>query len=145
MKKITITFYSPKELWRMFWNRFFWPRRKVCAEWMDYGQCLVEHAIISDVICKTEELGISIGFDEAVKLELAIKPKIAEAFDEIKELISKPMQIMKTYYLQNVAGMFLNGRLKAPESGLQTERSFLVFQNVSRKQHKVTSTKTMLY
>ena len=36
MKKITITFYSPKELWRMFWNRFFWLRRKVCAAWMDY-------------------------------------------------------------------------------------------------------------
>ena len=91
MKKITLTFYSPKELWRKFWNRVFWPRRKECAEWMEYGQSLIEKAIISDVICKTDELGISIGFDEAEKLELAIRPKIAEAFDKIKELISEPI------------------------------------------------------
>lgn len=27
-KTIKITFYSPKELWAMFWQKFFWPRKK---------------------------------------------------------------------------------------------------------------------
>lgn len=94
MKKyeFEITFYNPKELWVKFWNRFFWPRRKLCAEWMDYGQSLMEHAIISDVICKTDELGISIGFEEAEKLELAIRHKITETFDKIKEIIIIPLE-----------------------------------------------------
>lgn len=93
MKKITFTIslYSPKELWRMFWNRFFWPRRKECAAWMEYGRCLMEDAIIRDVICETGKHGIIIGDEEAEKLEKAIRPKIAETFARIEELISKPI------------------------------------------------------
>lgn len=36
MKKIKLEFtlYNPKELWTKFWNRFYWPRRKQCAEWL---------------------------------------------------------------------------------------------------------------
>ena len=90
-KKITITLYSPKELWVKFWNRFFWPRRKQCAEWLDYGQYEVEYAVIHDVLCKTEELGITINDEELEKLELAIKPKITEAFDKLRIVITEPI------------------------------------------------------
>lgn len=93
MKKIKLEFtlYNPKELWTKFWNRFYWPRRKQCAEWMEFGQFIVEQAVISDVICKAEELGINIDTGTAVKLELAIRPKIKECFDRLTDLISKPI------------------------------------------------------
>jgi hypothetical protein len=90
-KKITITLYSPKELWVKFWNRFFWPRRKKCAEWLDFGQCEVEYGIINDVLCKADELGITINDEELEKLELAIKPKITEAFDKLRIVITEPI------------------------------------------------------
>lgn len=51
----------------------------------------MEDAIISDVICETEKHGIIIGDEEAEKLEKAIRPKIAETFARIEELISKPI------------------------------------------------------
>jgi len=91
-KTFTITFYSPKELWVKFWNRFFWPRRKKCAEWLDYGECTVEYAVINEVLCNTEELGISIDSNELIKLELAIKPKIREAFDKLRKVITTPIE-----------------------------------------------------
>lgn len=90
-KKITITLYSPHELWVKFWNRFFWPRRKQCAEWLDYGQSEVEYAIVHDVLCKTYELGITISYDDLNRLELAIKPKISEAFDKLRKVITIPI------------------------------------------------------
>lgn len=92
MKKIKLEFtlYNPKELWAKFWNRFYWPRRKQCAEWMGFGQVIVENAVISDVICNAEELGINIDTDTSIKLELAIRPKIKECFDRLTDLISKP-------------------------------------------------------
>lgn len=93
MKRITINIYSPKELWVKFWNRVFWPRRKKCVEWIEYGQCEVEYAIINEVLCNTEELGIDIDFDELTKLELAIKPKITEAFDKLKKVITTPLEL----------------------------------------------------
>lgn len=89
--ELKFTLYTPKELWTKFWNRCFWPRRKICAEWMEFGQVIVENAVISDVICKTEELGIDIDTDTAEKLELAIRPKIKECFDRLTELITKPI------------------------------------------------------
>lgn len=92
-KSFTITFYSPKELWAKFWNRFFWPRRKQCAEWLEYGQCEVEHAIIIEVLCNTEEFGIDIDSNELTKLELAIKPKITEAFDKLRKVITTPLEL----------------------------------------------------
>lgn len=90
-KKITIYLYSPHELWVKFWNRFFWPRRKQCAEWLDFGQCEVEYGIINDVLCKADELGITINYEELKKLELAIKPKITEAFDKLRKVITEPI------------------------------------------------------
>lgn len=89
-KQITITLYTPKELWVKFWNRFYWPRRKLCAEWLEYGQSEVEHGVISEVLCKTDELGINIDFETAEKLELAIRPKIAEGFDKLRKVIIEP-------------------------------------------------------
>lgn len=52
MKTIKIEFklYSPKELWIMFWNRFFWPRRKQCAEWMDLMEYRLNNALVEEVI-----------------------------------------------------------------------------------------------
>lgn len=91
-KEIKITLYTPRELWVKFWNRFYWPRRKKCAEWLEYGQGEVEYKIIHDVICNTEELGINIDDEELVKLELAIKPKISEAFNELRKVITIPLE-----------------------------------------------------
>ncbi len=93
MKTIKINIYTPKELWVKFWNRFFWPRRIKCAEWLGYGQGLVEHGVISDVLCKTEELGLNIDFETAVKLELLIRPKIVEAFNKLSEVITIPLEL----------------------------------------------------
>lgn len=86
MKTITINLYSPKELWRKFWNRVFWPRRKACAEWMEIGEVWMEHAIISEVICKADYLD----FDTANKLELEIKPKMHEVFQKLETAIKIP-------------------------------------------------------
>lgn len=44
-----ITLYSPKELWAMFWNRFFYPRRKQCAEWCEYYASLMDSKMIEIV------------------------------------------------------------------------------------------------
>jgi len=92
MKTIKIVLYTPKEIWVKFWNRFFWPRRKQCAEWLDYGQSEVEYGIIHNVICKAEELGIDIDDETAIKLELAIKPKISDAFDKLRTVITTPLE-----------------------------------------------------
>ena len=93
MRTIKINIYTPKELWAKFWNRFFWPRRKKCAEWLGYGQGLVEHGVINDVLCKAEELGLNIDFDTAVKLELLIRPKIDEAFEKLNKVITCPLEL----------------------------------------------------
>lgn len=92
MKTIKINIYTPKELLVKFWNRFYWPRRKKCAEWLTYGQGLVEHGVINEVLCKTEELGLNIDFDTAVTLELLIRPKIDEAFKKLNEVITCPLE-----------------------------------------------------
>ena len=87
-KEIKITLYSPRELWVKFWNSFYWPRRKKCAEWLEYGQSEVEYKIVHEVLLRTEQLGINIKDEELVKLECAIKPKISEAFDELRKVIT---------------------------------------------------------
>ena len=89
--QFTINFYNPKELWGMFWNRFYWPRRKQCAEWLEYGQNELEYQIIHNVLCKTEEIGINIDEETAEKLELSIKVKISETFDKLKTIITTPI------------------------------------------------------
>lgn len=90
MKTIKINIYSPKELWVKFWNRFFWPRRKQCAEWMDFAQVRLEHAIISEIIVDYYSKGL-LGESMAEQLELAIKSAIEKECEVVKELMSKPM------------------------------------------------------
>lgn len=91
-KEIKITLYTPRELWVKFWNKFFWPRRKQCAEWLEYGQCEVEYGIVHDVLCKAKEHGINLSDEDCGKLELLIKLKISEGFDKIKKVITIPME-----------------------------------------------------
>ena len=88
-KTIKITFYNPKELWFMFWNWAFWPRRKKCAEWCNYyHQNLL--CSISDIFYeyeKSNSIKTDVALDLADKIGLASE-KIA---NEITELMSKPM------------------------------------------------------
>lgn len=86
MKTIKINLYSPKELWRKFWNRVFWPRRKACAQWIEIGEVWMEHAIISEVLCKAEYLDL----DVSSKLELEIKSKMHEVFQKLEMAIKTP-------------------------------------------------------
>lgn len=79
-KSFTITFYSPKELWAKFWNRFFWPRRKQCAEWMEVLQVKLVEAIICNIIVQ-----ISAVLKEKRKMYEA---ETKQVLDEIKKLPS---------------------------------------------------------
>ena len=91
-KEIMITLYSPRELWVKFWNRFYWPRRKKCAEWLEYGQSEVEYKIDNEVLLRTEQLGINIENEELEKLEIAIKLKVYESFDKLRKVITIPLE-----------------------------------------------------
>ena len=91
-KEIKITLYSTRELWVKFWNRFYWPRRKKCAEWLEYGQSEVEYKIVNEVLLRTEQLGINIENESLGKLELAIKLKVSEAFDKLRKVITIPLE-----------------------------------------------------
>lgn len=90
-KTIKITLYNPKELWRMFWNKFFWPRRKVCAEWVDFMQVRLEHAIITDLLIGKYYDGGILGESATESLELDIRKVIEEKCDELKKVIAKPI------------------------------------------------------
>lgn len=88
-KTIKITFYNPKELWRMFWNWVFWPRRKKCAEWCDYYHSNLV-CQLSDILGKYEgrgDISSCASLDLAKDLERASK----ETSKAIAELMSKPM------------------------------------------------------
>jgi len=88
-KTIKITFYNPKELWVMFWNWAFWPRRKKCAKWCEYyHETLI--CLMSDIFDKYEKCGSiksDVALDLASEIELASK-KIASA---TAKLMSEPM------------------------------------------------------
>ncbi len=86
-KEITITLYSPKELWEKFWNRFFWPRRKQCAEWCEYGRYCMEEEIMSEVLDKVDKV---LDTDDMIRLEMAIKDRIITVFERIKRLMETP-------------------------------------------------------
>lgn len=89
--EINITLYSPKELWERFWNRFYWPRRKSCAEWVDFAENYVDGQIGVDIFCHLEDHGIHMESDEATKLELLIKEKLTEGFNVLRQLIIQPI------------------------------------------------------
>lgn len=89
-KTFTITFYSPRELWVRFWNRFYWPRRKQCAEWMDLVEVKLDNAIIHDIVWEYYDKGI-IGYSLAEDLELTINQAIKDVCSDFKEVITKPI------------------------------------------------------
>ena len=90
MKTIKFNLYSPKELWVKFWNRFFWPRRRACSEWIDLAEVKLEHAIIHDIIIDYYDKGM-LGDSMAESLELAIKTAIKEACEDVRKVICKPI------------------------------------------------------
>ncbi len=89
-KTIKITFYSPKALWRMFWNWAFWPRRKKCAEWCDYYHSNLL-CLLSDIVDKYEKNG-EISSDTAIDLASDIEQASKKTSKAIAELMSKPME-----------------------------------------------------
>lgn len=89
-KSFTITFYSPKELWVKFWNRFFWPRRKQCAEWMDLVEYKLEKAVITDIIINHYNKGL-LGESMAEQLELETKQAIHVVCENVKLVMCKPL------------------------------------------------------
>lgn len=90
MKKITITLYSPKELWRKFWNRFFWPRRKQCSEWMDIFEVDLHKAIVLDII--ESENYIKMKGEMAENLEKDITIAILKECEKFRKVICKPYE-----------------------------------------------------
>lgn len=93
MKTIKIEFnlYSPKELWIKFWNRFFWPRRKQCAEWMDLMEYRLNKSLIEDVVEKQFYDEKIINFNVADKLESSIRSVVKSECDTMKKLMSEPL------------------------------------------------------
>ena len=89
MKKITITLYSPKELWQKFWNWAFWPRRKECAEWIDFANGTIE-SDLADVFIENKPMIVPEYYDSDILYDRCIKC-INVRLDAIKELMSKPM------------------------------------------------------
>ena len=90
-KTVKITFYNPKELWRMFWTKFFWPRRKKCAEWVDLTQGLLESDIISDILIgKYYNQGL-IEEKVAEDLELDVRKAIEDCCERTKKVMSTPI------------------------------------------------------
>lgn len=91
-KTIKITFYTPKELWKMFCNWVFWPRRKQCAEWLELMQVRLENKIITDLIIgKYYNQGI-LPDATCESLELDIKHIVKEECKAMAEIMSKPME-----------------------------------------------------
>lgn len=90
MKTIKINIYSPKELWIKFWNRFFWPRRKQCAEWMELVEFKLEKVVITDIIIDKYNKGL-LGESMAEQLELETKQAIHAVCENVKQVICKPL------------------------------------------------------
>lgn len=84
-----MTFYSPKELWQMFCNWVFWPRRKKCAEWIDYADGMIEQSL-ADIIFEYKMNGIIISDKDADDLYEKLIEKVREHLKKTEELMSKP-------------------------------------------------------
>lgn len=89
-KTIKITLYSPKELWRMFCNRVFWPRHKKCAEWCDYYDGVLDGLIVE--ILQNETAKGTISDETAERLELSLKHANAMVSEQTAEFMSKPYE-----------------------------------------------------
>lgn len=87
-KEIKITLYNPKELWKMFCNRVFWPRNKKCTEWCEYYD-----GVLDSHICDILQQAVNDGLikDEAAEsLEIKLKHANAEVAELTASLMSKP-------------------------------------------------------
>ena len=88
-KTIKITLYTPKELWKMFCNWVFWPRRKRCAEWLEVLQVKLENEIISKMLIDKYNAGV-IGETLVEDLDIEIKAIIRREIENMQNVISKP-------------------------------------------------------
>jgi hypothetical protein len=86
MKKITINLYTPKEVWKIFWNWAFWPRRKECSEWIDFAKGTIECDL--EAVFKNCEDMIVQGFSD--RLFRMCMGAINERLEQVKELMRKP-------------------------------------------------------
>jgi len=92
MKQFTIklTFYNPKELWKEFWNWAFWPRRKTCADWINYAEGVIE-SDMADIFMEHKISGIIMTDKDADELYNKLLIMIKEHLEKTKELMSKPL------------------------------------------------------
>lgn len=91
MKKITLTFYSPKELWCKFWNRAFWPRRKECSEWMENVKVELAEKIVNDIVIGKYYNICYISEEAANALDKDITNAIYDICEKYKKVICKPL------------------------------------------------------
>lgn len=84
--KIKITLYNPKELWKMFCNRVFWPRKKQCAEYCDLGEEWMKDAVISNIIARVDYLDSK----QEEQMEIAVKSAIEDVFKRLAKVMSEP-------------------------------------------------------
>lgn len=75
----------------MLCNRLFWPRRKKCAEWVDYAQYMLQEAIINDIIIGQFYNQGMLDNETAEKLEVTIKSAIEDVCEKQKKLMCKPL------------------------------------------------------
>lgn len=89
-KTIKITLYNPKELWVMFWNWAFWPRRKECAVWCEYYDTLLMEKVVKILQHECEYKQLS--DKEADVLEIAIRRASKEAAETTAKFMSEPLK-----------------------------------------------------
>lgn len=75
----------------MFWTKFYWPRRKKCAEWMESTQYLLESRIVSDLLIDKYYNGNVLSEATVESLEIDIKAIIKETCDEMKKVMCEPL------------------------------------------------------
>lgn len=90
-KEIKITFYTPRELWVKFWNRFFWPRRKKCVEWLDLLEVNLVREINDKMLIDKYNAGV-IGETLVDDLDVEIRTIIKIEIDKLKKVITIPIE-----------------------------------------------------
>ena len=88
-KTITITLYSPKELWNKFCNWVFWPRRKECAQWCDFHDGVLYSMIVE--ILQNEVDDGAISNEVAERIGCFFERAIHTASKQTEELMCKPI------------------------------------------------------
>lgn len=88
-KTIKITIYNPKELWIKFCNWVFWPRRKKCAEWIDFTKGTLE-SDLADVFINNKHMIVQEYYDSNDLYERCLDA-INKRLDKVKAIMEKPM------------------------------------------------------